>query len=171
MRPLKASVTRQSRLCSKRATSHTDSNPRPKMTSSGLQLLAQLEVEFAESKSCHFRGAARVRPSQLFFPDPIRALDPKIITELKRDFKAEGCFRHEKDCSIPALIDDDGFCYGLRASGIHTCLPVLSLLCSSLFSLQRHHTTILYNRENHIHSSLLKHLRPSAEAVIGFRAF
>ena len=43
----------------------------------------------------------------------------------------------------------------------------LALLCSSLFSLQRHHTTILYNRENHIHSSLLKHLRPSAEAVIG----
>ena len=46
----------------------------------------------------------------------------------------------------------------------------LAPLCSSLFfSLQRHNTTILYNRENHIHSSLLKHLRPSAEAVIAIK--
>ena len=81
------------------------------MASSGLSLLAALEKQFAESKDRNFLGTARVRLSQLSFPDPIRPLDKKLILALERDFKAEGCLQHERECSIPAIIDDSGFAH------------------------------------------------------------
>ena len=84
------------------------------MASSGVKRLAELEKTFAESKSRHLLGTARVRISQLEFQDPIRPLDQKIVTELLRDFKAEGCLQHEHDCSVPAIIDENGFFHILR---------------------------------------------------------
>jgi hypothetical protein len=68
--------------------------------------LASLEKEFAEKKALHFRGTARVRTTQLQFLDPFRPIDQKIIDALIRDFGAEGCLQHNKDCSVPAIVTD-----------------------------------------------------------------
>jgi hypothetical protein len=76
------------------------------MNYSGPELLARLEREFAEDKIANFKGTARVRISQLLFPNPIRPLNKKIRVELKRKFGREGCLQNERDCTIPAVIDD-----------------------------------------------------------------
>ena len=72
----------------------------------GLALLASLEQRFAEDKTLHFKGTARVGLSQLQFLDPIRPIDVKIVKTLKRNFRAGGCLQHEAGFSIPAIIDD-----------------------------------------------------------------
>ncbi|KAM3074504.1 hypothetical protein ACMFMF_006511 [Clarireedia jacksonii] len=76
------------------------------MNSLGLRLLASLEKDLAEKKALHFRGTAKVRTTQLKFLDPIRPVDQKIVDSLIRDFGAEGCLQHEKDCSVPAIVAD-----------------------------------------------------------------
>jgi hypothetical protein len=90
------------------------------MASSELGLLAALERKFAKSKASNFLGTARVRLSQLEFPNPIRPFDKKLILALKRDFKAEGCLQHERDCSIPAMINDSGFAHVLENLNINS---------------------------------------------------
>jgi len=90
------------------------------MSRLGLELLASLERKFAESKARHLYGTARVRLSQLIFLDPIRPIDIKITTSIKRAFKAEGCLQHEADYSVPAILN-------------HTCLQsALATLAVSL---------------------------------------
>lgn len=84
----------------------------------GLELLASLEQEFAESKIHHLKGTARVRLSQLQFLNPIRPVDLKIVNALKRDFKAEGCLQHEVGFSVPALIDNASLSSALAVLGI-----------------------------------------------------
>ncbi|TGO32402.1 hypothetical protein BHYA_0321g00090 [Botrytis hyacinthi] len=79
------------------------------MNSLGLRLLASLEKEFAKNKASHYRGTARIRTSQLLFPDPLRPKDEKLVDTLKRDFRGEGCLQHERDCSVPAIISDDAY--------------------------------------------------------------
>ncbi|KAK6609669.1 hypothetical protein H4I96_03600 [Botrytis cinerea] len=79
------------------------------MNSLGLRLLASLEKEFAKNKASHYKGTARVRTSQLLFPDPLRPRDEKLIESIKRDFRGEGCLQHERDCSVPAIITDDAY--------------------------------------------------------------
>jgi hypothetical protein len=56
----------------------------------GLELLALLERNFADSKIRHLKGTARVRLSQLLFLNPIRLINVKVVNTLKRDFKVEG---------------------------------------------------------------------------------
>lgn len=84
----------------------------------GLELLASLEQNFAESKILNLTGTARVRLSQLLFLNPIRPIDRKIIDALKRDFKAEGCLQHEIDCSVPAIISDASRTLALEALNV-----------------------------------------------------
>jgi hypothetical protein len=55
------------------------------------------------------KGTICVRLSQLSFTNPIRPIDKKIITNLKRVFKIEGCLQNEKDYSVPAIISEVSF--------------------------------------------------------------
>jgi hypothetical protein len=56
-----------------------------------LEFLASSEQQFVESKTLHLKGKARVRLLQLSFPNPIRPIDPKLVKNLRRNFKGEGC--------------------------------------------------------------------------------
>jgi len=77
------------------------------MNRHGLELLASFEQQFSDSKSLHLKGTARVRLSQLSFPNPIRPVEPEVLKTLKRDFKAEGCLQQDSNFSLPAIIDND----------------------------------------------------------------
>lgn len=71
------------------------------MNRPGLELLASLEQQFAESKARNLKGKARVRLSQLSFPNPIRPFNRELVNALKRNFKAEGCLQGDSNFSIP----------------------------------------------------------------------
>ncbi|KAL5350969.1 hypothetical protein ACLOAV_004542 [Pseudogymnoascus australis] len=88
------------------------------MNGPGLELLASLEQQFVESKTLHLKGKARVRLSQLSFPNPIRPIDPKLVKVLKRNFKGEGCLQQDSAFSLPAIIDDNSLTLALRELGI-----------------------------------------------------
>ena len=103
-----------------------------KMNHLGLELLASLERNFAESKILHLKGSLRVRLSQLQFLHPIRPIDPTIIKALRRDFKAEGCLQHEVDCSIPAIIDD---------ASLKSALAMLNVSAETFKSISTGHPT------------------------------
>ena len=84
------------------------------MNGPGLELLASLEQQFVESKTLHLKGKARVRLSQLSFPNPIRPIDPKLVKVLKRNFKGEGCLQQDSIFSLPAIIDDNSLTLALE---------------------------------------------------------
>ncbi|KFY01352.1 hypothetical protein O988_02791 [Pseudogymnoascus sp. VKM F-3808] len=88
------------------------------MNGPGLELLASLEQQFVESKALHLKGKARVRLSQLSFPNPIRPVDPKLVKALKRNFKGEGCLQQDSAFSLPAIIDDNSLTLVLEELGI-----------------------------------------------------
>jgi hypothetical protein len=56
-----------------------------------LELLALLEQKFIKSKTLHLKGKAQVRLLQLSFLNLIRPINPKLIKNLKRNFKGKGC--------------------------------------------------------------------------------
>jgi len=84
----------------------------------GLELLASLEQQFTDSKSLNLKGTARVRLSQLSFPDPIRPIEPEVVKALERDFKAEGCLQQDSNFSLPAIIDDDSLKLALEGLSV-----------------------------------------------------
>ncbi|OBT64130.1 hypothetical protein VE03_06282 [Pseudogymnoascus sp. 23342-1-I1] len=88
------------------------------MNGPGLELLASLEQQFVESKTLHLKGKARVRLSQLSFPNPIRPIDPKLVKVLKRTFKGEGCLQQDSAFSLPAIIDDSSLTLALQELGV-----------------------------------------------------
>ncbi|ELR06575.1 hypothetical protein GMDG_08048, partial [Pseudogymnoascus destructans 20631-21] len=88
------------------------------MNGPGLELLASLEQQFVESKTLHLKGKARVRLSQLSFPNPIRPIDPNLVKVLKRTFKSEGCLQQDSTFSLPAIIDDNSLTLALEGLGV-----------------------------------------------------
>ncbi|OBT43216.1 hypothetical protein VE00_06383 [Pseudogymnoascus sp. WSF 3629] len=84
----------------------------------GLELLASLEQQFVESKTLHLKGKARVRLSQLSFPNPIRPIDPKLVKDLRRNFKGEGCLQQDSTFSLLAVIDDNSLALALEELGV-----------------------------------------------------
>ena len=106
------------------------------MNGPGLELLASLEQQFVESKTRYLKGKARVRLSQLSFPNPIRPIDPKLVEVLKRNFKGEGCLHQDSTFSLPAIIDDDSLklaLEGLQVSADH--FKAASILSPAKFEL------------------------------------
>ena len=106
------------------------------MNGPGLELLASLEQQFVKSKSLNLKGKARVRLTQLLFPNPIRPIDPKLVKVLKRNFKGEGCLQQDSTFSLPAIIDDDSLklaLEGLDVSADH--FKAASILSPAKFEL------------------------------------
>lgn len=106
------------------------------MNGPGLELLASLEQQFVESKTLHLKGKARVRLSQLSFPNPIRPIDPKLVKALKRNFKGEGCLQQDSAFSLPAVIDDNSLALALDELGVGADrFKDDSILCPEKFEL------------------------------------
>ena|ERR1700738_4354542 len=55
---------------------------------------------------------------QLSFLNPLRLINWKIVDNLKRDFRKEGCLIHKHDYLILIVINKDEFRIGLNKLGV-----------------------------------------------------
>ncbi|KAH6664606.1 hypothetical protein B0J14DRAFT_661200 [Halenospora varia] len=65
-----------------------------------------IEKRISRDRLANYKGSALVAISRLDFPHPCRQVDRKVIEQLKRDFKGEGCITEKPNNRIPAIIDD-----------------------------------------------------------------
>jgi len=76
------------------------------METSNSETLVALELKIANDKLAKFKGIARVSITYLDFLHLTRQIDDKIVKQLIRDFKGEGCIREEPSYRIPAVINN-----------------------------------------------------------------
>jgi hypothetical protein len=73
---------------------------------SNSETLAAFKLKIANNKLAKFKGIARVSITYLNFLHLTRQVDNKIVKQLIKDFKGEGCIREEPIYRIPAIINN-----------------------------------------------------------------
>ncbi|CAG8981747.1 hypothetical protein HYALB_00013360 [Hymenoscyphus albidus] len=87
------------------------------MQNAGTEVLSGRDKRILYDKLANFKGTARIAIKHLTFPYPSRQIDRKIIEQLLRDFKGEGCRPEEPDHRIPAIVDDSVLEAALQVQG------------------------------------------------------
>ena len=80
------------------------------------------EIRLEAEKRVKFKGTARIRLEQLYFPwDDGKELNEKNVNRLKAIFQQHGCRRLEVQHHVPAVIDERQFNDAITTAGV---LPI-----------------------------------------------
>jgi hypothetical protein len=78
------------------------------------EILTALEQKISEDRLAKYKGSAQILIEHLDFPYLCRKVDKRIVDQLKRDFKGEGCNSNQLINWIPAVISDSVLQEGLE---------------------------------------------------------
>ena len=72
----------------------------------GYEAVTTREEGICRDELANYKGSAQVWITHLDFPHPIRQIDRRVITQLKRDFDGEGCIKTRPEHRVPAVIGE-----------------------------------------------------------------